>query len=301
LKRSKSIFAIFVIPAFTLYTLFMLYPLISSLGLSFFSWSGYGSKLYVGFENFIRLFKQPEYTVRFVGAIINNFKFFIYTVLFQNVVGIILAAFINMNIKGSKFFRSIYFIPTTLSIIIVGYLWKLIYNPLWGPLNVGLRAIGLGDVAKAWLGLESTALISISIANAWQYVGIPIILFLAGMQNIPDELYESSALDGATGFKQFWKITLPLIAPVMFIITTLVFVSNFSAFEIIYAMEGTLGSPNYSTDILGTLFYRICFGQRLGTPPDMGLGAVIATCMFLIIGIGVFIWFKVYGGRENNY
>ncbi|HHW47093.1 MAG TPA: sugar ABC transporter permease [Clostridiaceae bacterium] len=301
MKRSKSIFAIFVLPAFILYTLFMLYPLISSLGLSFFSWTGYGAKTYVGLNNFIKLFTRPEHFVRFIGAIKNNVLFFIYTILFQNIVGLILAAFINLNIKGAKFFRSVYFIPTTLSIVVVGFLWKLIYNPIWGPLNVGLRAIGLDSMAMAWLGNESTALICISIANAWQYVGIPVILFLAGMQGIPDELYESSELDGATGIKQFWKITFPLIAPVIFIITTIVFVSNFSAFEIIYAMTGTLGAPNYSTDILGTLFYRICFGQRLGTPPDMGMGAVIASCMFIIIVVGVLIWFKIYGERETGY
>lgn len=300
MRRSRMMFFVFIFPAFALYTIFMLYPLFSSLGLSLFAWNGFGPKTFVGFDNYVKLFTQPEYTERFVNAFKNNFLFFFYTIVIQNLVAIILAAFVNLKIKGVKFFRTIFFMPTTLSIIVVGFVWTLIYNPLWGPLNVGLEGIGLENLTKAWLGLESTALLSIAIANAWQYVGIPLILFLAGMQGIPDDLYESAAIDGATGFQQFRKITLPLIAPVIFITTTLVFVSNFSAFEIVYAMEGTLGAPNYSTDILGTFFYRTCFGQRLGTPADMGLGAVIATVMFVAIGAGVLIWFKTYGSRESD-
>jgi raffinose/stachyose/melibiose transport system permease protein len=300
LKRSKKAFVLFVAPAFLIYTIFMLLPLFASLGLSFFQWTGYGAKTFVGFDNYIKLFTRPEYSVRFWGALKNNFLFFIYTMIFQNLLAVILAAFLNMKIRGVKLFRTIYFAPTTLSIIIVGFIWTLIYNPMWGPLNVGFKAVGLETLARPWLGLESTALICIAIANAWQYVGVPMMLFLAGMQAVPDEVYDSASIDGATGFKQFFKITLPLISPVIFIITTLVFVSNFSAFEIIYAMEGTLGAPNYKTDILGTFFYRTCFGQRVGTPPDMGLGAVIATAMFVIIGFGVFLWFKIYGSKNSS-
>jgi raffinose/stachyose/melibiose transport system permease protein len=271
-----------------------------SLGLSFFEWTGYGAKTFVGLDNYVKLFTRPEYSVRFFGALKNNLIFFVFTVIFQNFVGVVLAVFVNMKIRGAKFFRTVFYIPATLSIIIVGFIWTLIYNTLWGPLNTGLRALGLDSLAKPWLGLESTALLAVAIANAWQYVGIPMMMFLAGMQSIPDDIYESASIDGATGLKKFFKITLPLIAPVMFIITTIVFVSNFSAFEIVYAMTGTLGGPNYKTDILGTFFYRTCFGQRAGTPPDMGLGAVIATCMFLIIGIGVVLWFRIYGRREKD-
>jgi len=124
-------------------------------------------------------------------------------------------------------------------------------------------------------------------------------MFLAGMQAVPDELYESASLDGATGFQQFWRITFPLIRPVMFMITLIVFVSNFSAFEIIYAMAGSTGAPNYSTDILGTFFYRICFGQRLGLQPAMGVGAAIASIMFLMIGVCTFIYFR-YARKESD-
>lgn len=278
----------------------MLYPLLSSLGLSLFSWNGYGEKTFVGFDNYIKLFTDPAYSDRFWGALRNNIVFFILTIVLQNAVALMLAAFLNIRrLKGAKFFRTLFYVPSTLSIIVVGFIWSLIYNPLWGPLNFSLDAIGLDALKMSWLGNEKTALIAISIANAWQYTGVPMIMFLAGMQAIPDELYEAASLDGATGGTQFWKITFPLIAPVMFVISVIVFVSNFSAFEIIYAMAGTTGAPNYSTDILGTFFYRICFGQRLGLQPNMGIGAAIASCMFVIIGIAAFFYFK-YCKQEGD-
>lgn len=278
----------------------MLYPLVSSLGLSLFSWNGYGEKTFVGFQNFMKLFGDPNYSARFFGALKNNTVFFIETIILQNGIALLLAALVNnRRLKGAKVFRSLFYVPCTLSIIVVGYIWTLIYNPLWGSLNFSLDALGLSTLKMAWLGNQKTALIAIAIANAWQYAGTPFIMFLAGMHAIPDELYEAADIDGASASKQFFKLTLPLIMPIMFIISIIVFVGNFSAFEIIYAMTGTTGAPNYSTDILGTFFYRTCFGARLGMPPNMGVGAAIATCMFIIIGIAVAVWFKL-SNRESD-
>lgn len=300
MRRSKKVFVLFLLPALIIYVVFMFYPLVSSLGLSLFDWNGYGAKTFVGLANYKKLFGDPAYSQRFIGAFKNNVIFFLLTMVLQNLVALILAAFLNIRkLRGAKFYRTVLYIPATLSIVIVGYIWTLIYNPLWGPLNHGLEILGLDVLKMSWLGTESTALTAISVANAWQYTGVPMIMLLAGMQAVPDELYEAAALDGATGVQQFWKITLPNILPVMFNISVIVFVSNFSAFEIIYTMAGTTGSPNYATDILGTFFYRISFGQRLGLEPSMGVGAAIASCMFFIIGIGVFLWFK-YFGKESD-
>jgi len=300
MKRSKIVFWAFLLPALIFYVVFMLYPLADSLRLSFFDWNGYGAKTFVGMANYQKLFGDPAYSERFFGALKNNIVFFVLTLVLQNGIALLLAAFLNIkDLKGAKFFRTVLYIPTTLSIIIVGFIWSLIYNPLWGPLNFSLGQLGLDSLKMAWLGDEKTALTCISIANAWQYTGVPMIMFLAGMQAVPDELYEAASLDGATGTQQFWKITFPLIMPVMFVISVIVFVSNFSAFEIIYAMAGSTGSPNYSTDILGTFFYRICFGQRLGLEPAMGVGAAIATCMFVIIAIGVVLYFKLMQSESD--
>jgi len=299
MKQSKKAFAMLISPALVIYTVFMLVPLIASLGLSFFEWTGYGEKTFVGFTNFIKLFTEEPYPTRLWNALGNNIKFFVVTMLVQNVVALILAVLLQRGLKGSNFFRTIFYAPSTVAVVIVGYIWTLIYNPTWGPLNVLLKKIGLGDLAIAWTGNESTALIAIAIANAWQYIGIPMMLFIAALNNIPDDQYEAVEIDGGNSWHKFCYVTIPNIKDIIFIVCTMTFVGNLSAFEIVYAMEGTLAGPNYSTDILGTFFYRTCFGARTGSPPDMGLGAAIAAIMTLIIGIGVVAWLKVYTKKDE--
>jgi raffinose/stachyose/melibiose transport system permease protein len=166
--------------------------------------------------------------------------------------------------------------------------------------NALLRAVGLSSWAKPWLGSQSTALTAIAVANAWQYVGIPMMLFIAGINAIPEDQYEAVAVDGGNEWHKFVSITLPNLKPIIFVVSTMTFVGNFSSFEIIYAMEGTLAGPNYATDTLGTFFYRTAFGARTGSPPEMGMGAAIATVMALIIGIGVVFWLRMYVKQHDE-
>ena len=150
----------------------------------------------------------------------------------------------------------------------------------------------------AWLGNEGTALTAVAVANAWQYTGIPMMLFVAGINAISSDQYEAAAVDGCGEWKKFLYVTLPNLKSIIFIVSTMTFVGNFSSFEIIYAMEGTLGAPNYATDTLGTFFYRTAFGARTGSPPEMGMGAAIAAVMTLLIGVGVVLWLKVQSSDE---
>jgi raffinose/stachyose/melibiose transport system permease protein len=300
MKRSKTTFALLILPSLVVYVVFMLIPLVASLGLSFFSWTGYGAKTFVGLSNFRKLFAAAPYPTRLLNALRNNLWFFLVTMLIQNVVALLLSVLIQRGLKGSAFFRGLFYAPSTVSVVIVGFIWTLIFNPNWGPLNVALRALGLGRFATAWTGKESTALFSIAVANAWQYTGIPMMLFIAALNNISDEQYEAVSIDGGNGWHKFWYITIPNIKPILFIVSTMTFVGNLSAFEVVYAMEGTLAGPNYSTDILGTFFYRTCFGARTGSPPDMGLGAAIAAVMTLIIGVGVVFWLRMYMKQDDS-
>ena len=148
MKQSRSAFAGLILPAFIVYTLFMLIPLVASLGLSFFEWSGYGQKVFVGLSNFRRLFTDANYSVRFWNALGNNAYFFVITMLIQNVVALALAVLLERNLRGSNAFRAIFFAPSTISVVIVGYLWLLIYNPMWGALNKVLGLIGTGNIAR---------------------------------------------------------------------------------------------------------------------------------------------------------
>ena len=300
MKQSRSSFAKLVLPAFIVYTAFMLIPLVASLGLSFFEWSGYGAKTYVGLSNFRRLFTDANYSVRFWNALGNNAYFFVITMLIQNVVALALAVLLERGLRGSNVFRAIFFAPSTISVVIVGYLWLLIYNPMWGALNKVLAMVGINMRNFAWLGNEGTALTAVAVANAWQYTGIPMMLFIAGINAIPNEQYEAVAVDGGGEWHKFRYVTLPNLKPILFIVSTMTFVGNFSSFEIIYAMEGTLGAPNYATDTLGTFFYRTAFGARTGSPPEMGMGAAIAAVMTLIIGVGVVLWLRSNAAPQDD-
>ena len=300
MKQSRSSFAKLVLPAFIVYTAFMLIPLVASLGLSFFEWSGYGAKTYVGLSNFHRLFTDANYSVRFWNALGNNAYFFVITMLIQNVVALALAVLLERGLRGSNVFRAIFFAPSTISVVIVGYLWLLIYNPMWGALNKVLAMVGINMRNFAWLGNEGTALTAVAVANAWQYTGIPMMLFIAGINAIPNEQYEAVAVDGGGEWHKFRYVTLPNLKPILFIVSTMTFVGNFSSFEIIYAMEGTLGAPNYATDTLGTFFYRTAFGARTGSPPEMGMGAAIAAVMTLIIGVGVVLWLRSNAAPQDD-
>jgi raffinose/stachyose/melibiose transport system permease protein len=209
----------------------------------------------------------------------------------QNSLGLFFANLLSSEFRGRDLFRTIIFAPATLSVLVTGFLWTLILNPTWGAVNLTLEAIGLGDWARPWLGDENLALLAISLTSAWQWVGMPTVLFLAGLMGISEELLEAARVDGASSWTIFWKIKLPLLKPVIGLVTILTFVDNFNAFDVIYAMAGAKGEPGYSTDLLATLFYRTGIaGEHPVGIPNMGMGATIATMTFLILMAGVLTW-----------
>jgi raffinose/stachyose/melibiose transport system permease protein len=152
-----------------------------------------------------------------------------------------------------------------------------------------MSAVGLGRYFAPFLGQEGSALITISLISVWQFVGIPMMLIYAALLNIPDDLVDAATVDGAGPFSIFWFIKLPLILPTLGVVSILTFVANFNAFDLIYAVKGALAGPNFSTDILGTFFYRTFFGYQLqvGSPT---MGATVATAMLIIILLGVLVY-----------
>ena len=287
---------VFLAPAVLIYTLFMVYPLFDSLRLSFFSLNEQNQEFFVGIQNYIKLFSDSNYAPRFWGALRNNLTFFAIHMVVQNSIALLLAALLASGIKGSSLYRTVLFMPTVLSVVIIGFIWQLILNPLWGVSESILQAVSLGDLFKPWLGLPETALITVSLISVWQFVGIPMILFFAALISIPDELMEAARVDGASGWQTFWRIKFPLILPAVGIVAILTFVGNFNAFDLIYTMKGANAGPDFATDIMGTFFYRTFFGQQLqlGNPT---MGATVAAMMFLIILIGVLIYIFLWQRR----
>jgi len=282
---------VFLLPAAAIYSLFMVLPLIDSLRLSFYNQSVVGQPVFVGLANFQTLFGNPGWSERFWNALGNNFVFFTIHTLVQNPLALLLATLLTVRrLRGRVIYRTLIFAPTTLSIVIVGFTWSLILSPTWGIFNGLLQALGFGrDAMPPLLGLPGTSLITVSLMSVWQYVGLPMVLLMAALLTVPDELIEAANVDGASAWEVFVKIKLPLILPTLGIVEVLTFVGNFNAFDLVYASQGELGAPNFGTDILGTFFYRTFYGIQL-QPGNPTMGTTIAAVMFLIILGGVLLY-----------
>lgn len=297
-KRFPTHIVVFLAPAVFIYTLFMIWPLADSLRLSFES-SETGA--FVGLANYRRLLTDPLWSERFWGALRNNLLFFVVHMLVQNPIGLLLAALLSRRtLKGSNIYRTLLFMPTMLSVVIIGFIWQLILSPIWGIAPSFMEAIQLEAYFKPWLGLEGTALTTLSLISVWQFIGIPMMLFYAALLAIPQELIEAAHVDGATAWRVFWRIKFPLILPTVGIVGILTFIGNFNAFDLIYTVKGALAGPNYSTDIMGTLFFRTFFGQQLqlGNPE---MGATVAAMMLLVILIGVLLYLIGWQRRITSY
>jgi raffinose/stachyose/melibiose transport system permease protein len=159
---------------------------------------------------------------------------------------------------------------------------------------------GIGSLFAPWLGEEKSALLTLSLVSVWQYVGIPMMLIYAALLSVPDDIVEAAHVEGASALRIFWDIKLPLIYPTLGLVTILTFVANFNAFDLIYSVKGALAGPNYSTDILGTLFYRTFFGYQ-SQVGSTSMGAAVATLMFLVILAGVGLYFVGVQRRLTRY
>ena len=279
---------LYLIPALLFYTIFMALPLLDSIRMSLYT-GGSGERSFVGFDNYLRLFLDHDTSERFWGAFGNTWYFFFINMICQNFLALIFALMLTeRNMKGSRFYQTVIFIPVTLAILVTGYLWKLILNPQWGAVALILGKLGLEDLVKPWLGDARYALTAVALVSSWQWVGIPTMMFFAGLQNISEELIEAAEIDGASKIQKIAAIRLPLIKPVIGMVAVLTFVNNFNAFDVVFAMENANGAPQYSTDLIGTLFYRVGIaGQHPVGIPDPGLGAAIATSTFIMLMIGV--------------
>lgn len=289
---------VFLAPAFLIYTIFMIIPLLDSLRLSFVDNE---TGLFVGLQNYNTLLTNDLWADQFWNAFWNNVKFFIINMLVQNPVALFLAALLSRrSLRWTSQYRTLIFMPTVLSVVIIGFIWQLILSPLWGISEGFLNFFGLGDWFQPWLGLESTALTTISLISVWQFVGIPLMLFYAALIGIPDELIEAAYVDGATAWTVFWRVKFPLILPTVGIVTILTFVGNFNAFDLIYTVKGALAGPNFATDIMGTMFFRTFFGQQLQLG-NASMGSTVAAMMLLIILGGVLLYLVGWQRRITTY
>lgn len=295
-RRVRSHIAVFLAPALLIYTALMIYPILASLWLSLNRELDSGGQAFVGLANYRQLLGTELYSLPLLNALKNNVLFFVFHMLVQNPVGLLLAVLLNLRLRGSAVYRTLIFTPTVLSVVIVGFAWKLILNPAWGVQRSLLTPLHLQALDLPWLGLPNTALPTLSLLSVWQNVGIPMLLFLAALVRIPGELYEAARLDGAGAWTVFRRIQLPLILPTVGIVGVLTFVGNFNAFDLVYAVQGALAGPDFASDLLGTLFYRTFFGNQL-QPGDPNMGAAVAGVMLLVILVGLLVYLALWQRR----
>ena len=294
MKRFPWHIIVFLAPALCIYSMFSALPLIDTLRLSFFAENAQGVRSFNGLSNYGFIFHDPIMAQEFWNALWVNTRFFIINMLVQNPIALLLAALMaTARIKGVVFYRTVIFLPTLLSVVIVGFIWKLILSPVWGVGETLMSWAGLQDWFGPWLGQSETALVTVSLISVWQYIGLPMILIYAALIGIPDELLDAAYVDGSKPLRTFFSIQLPLIYPTLGLVTILTFVGNFNAFDLMYTVySGAGGGPEKSVDMLGTFFYRTFFGfaSQIGSTT---MGATVASLMFLIIlaGVGAYFFF----------
>jgi len=275
--------AIFLAPALILFAIFITYPIFSALAYSLFAWEGIGLRGFIGLGNFLRLFSTFPYPRLLGNAFWHNVVVFVLTMVIQNVSGLAMALLLSRGPWGARFYRVVFFLPVTLSLVIVGFMWSLFLNPVFGILNKALVAAGAEGLARAWLGDPQTALLTLTLINAWRWVGFPTLVFLAGINAVPDDFLEAARIDGAREWDVLRRIIFPLLAPSVTIIVILTFIGSFNWFELPYVVNGVSGAPNRATDVLGLLFYRTAFGEVDTGIQDIGIGSAVAVLMFAVM------------------
>ncbi len=295
IRSSRQLTAlVLVMPALLVYGLFVLYPLVVSLWGSFFAWRGLRQQDFIGFGNFLRLFMDPN-SERLFGALWHNVAWFFGIMAAQNGLGLYFAYLLFWSRKGAAFFQSVYFFPAVLSPVIVGALWRLLLAPN-GAVEGILNGLGLYEGRLTILGDPNWALLVLILIDAWNWMGLPVLLFTAGLRQIPYEIFESAQLDGSRRPGMLFRIALPLLIPSISSVTTLAFINTFNQFDIVYVMQGVQGNPSYSTDTLVTWFYRLAFGAEGAVGiTDIGLALALGTLLFLLLSIGTSVMLRAFG------
>lgn len=274
MKRGQwKVILLFLLPALTLYVVFVALPYLQAIRTSTWQWRGVTPEgTPIGLDNYTKLLADDT----FWNALFHNAL--LLAVLPATIVSLSLglAALLSRGSRGVGVFAFVFFLPQVVATALIGVLWSFIYHPRIGIVNQGLEAVGLGPLQRVWLGDPSTSLWAIAVVITWAVVGFYTIYFRAAIAGIPIELYEAAALDGASEWRLFRRITVPLLsAAIQTAVVTLVIIS-FGAFDVVQVM--TAGGPNKSSDVLSTFLYRTAFrGSQYGYAAAIGVVLLLLT------------------------
>lgn len=287
-KRWLSYSLVFILPAFLFYTLFVVIPTLSSVYLSFTSWDGVSPNIrFIGFDNFIELFKSE----RVRNALKNTLILAVALVVLENLAALFLAMLVDQVRWFRNFFRSVFYLPVLLSGVVMAFIWTVIYNYNFGVLSQLLDSWGLSALKVDWLGDSKYTLFAIIFSIVWKSAGYYMIIYLAALQGVPQELIEAAKIDGANHWEQFRHITFPLLAGAVTVCMTLSLIGSLKVFDQIAVM--TDGGPGFATETMTYIVYKVGFGEM-----RQGYGTALALVLFAIILIASLIQVKVLRKRE---
>ena len=287
---NKKSIALFVLPAFLLYAVFILVPIVYNVYVSTLQTDLMSPGKFVGIKNFINLFHDSI----FLEALKNNIFMVIGSLFFGGVVGVFFANILFQKIKGSRFFQSVFFLPSVICGVAVGLAWRFVYNSEFGLLNKLLEVIGLGDLQQVWLADKNLAIFCVIVAVGWQYMGYHMVIQLAAMKNIPQSYYEAAQIDGATKWQQFKNITFPLIKPILKVDAVLIITGSLKYYDLVAVMTG--GGPNHATELMSTyMFYQGFLNMKYG------YSAAIGVILLLLCMLTVWISNRVFLSEKIEY
>ncbi|MCB9103413.1 MAG: sugar ABC transporter permease [Anaerolineales bacterium] len=271
---------LYILPGFIIYAVFVLWPILDTLRYSFYEWSGFSSPSFIGLDNYIKLYSDEI----FRKALVNNLWFIVFYTVFPIVIGLFLTALMTRRrLPGMTLFRTGLFMPYVMAMVVVGVVWRWIYNPATGPLNQALRAVGLDALARPWLGDFDLALPAVGVVGTWVQFGFCMVLFIAGVQRIDEMLYDAAKLDGANEWRQFWHITLPGLRNEISVAMVTTLIAALRIFDLVFVT--TRGGPGNETMVVALHIYRNAFAiNRVGYAAAI---AVVLTIVIVIISVGV--------------
>lgn len=274
----------FILPALLIFGVFYIYPFFKVFQLSMFEWDGISLQAkFVGLRNFQEIMLKDQYWWK---SMLNAGYITLWALTFQNFLAFMLALAVDKTIRTGNIYRVIFFIPPILSEVVVGLVWKWIYNGDYGVLNFWLSKIGLGHLAQSWLSSPSAALTAVAMVHCWKGFGWGFIILLAGLQTIPEQLYEAARVDGAGAWNSFWRITVPLMVPVIFMVIILTILGSMQAFVLILSMTG--GGPGHHTEVPVTrIIASMLSSSRFGYACAQGLifGGILMMVSFIQVRI----------------
>jgi raffinose/stachyose/melibiose transport system permease protein len=276
-EKKIGLHTFMAIPAFVLFSVFFLYPLLKGIGMSLTDWDGISKANFIGLDNFKEFFGDA----RAINDIKTTLLFALGSAPLLNIVGLVYALLMDSKIKGKGIARMIIYLPDVISPLIMGYIWYLLLQPGRGFIFHVLDNVGKGSWFGNWLGSYSTAMLVLILVNVWQYAGMTMVIYLAGLQAIPGELYEAAKMDGASSLGRFRFITIPLLIPSIRINVVTNIIGSLSVFDIVMSLTG--GGPGYATESLSIYIMRMCYGSKTG------YSTAVAIIMFFIILVPVLI------------